>query len=131
MNRHDGGPSNAPMQRWLTAAHGVITAATVAGTLAIHGLGAWLWAALGRRPRACVDDLAHWSFQVASWTTGLLMAVAYFGVVVWVPLTIVQACTAGRGTWTRQALGLRVALVVLAWASLVADPLGGWAWFLD
>lgn len=119
------------MQRLVTTAHGVITAATVTGALAIHGLGAWLWAALGHRPRACVDDLQHWSFQLAAWTSGLLMAVAYFGVFVWVPLTFIQACTTEFRTWTGRALGLRVALVALAWASLMLDPLGGWNWFLD
>jgi hypothetical protein len=119
------------MRRLVSTVHGVLTAATVTGALAVHGLGAWLTLALGHRPRPCVDDIQHWSFQVASWTTGLLMAVAYFGLLLLLPTTLIEVCIADRRTWARHALGLRLALVVLAWTSLMLDPLGGWQWFLD
>lgn len=38
------------MRRLVSTVHGVLTAATVTGALAVHGLGAWLTLALGHRP---------------------------------------------------------------------------------
>lgn len=114
----------------MSVVHGVITAAFVTGVLAIHGLGSWLTIALGHRPRPCLDDIDHWSFQLASWTTGCLLAVALYGSSIWV-LTTVLGVWMSKGEWKLATFATRITLVLVALTTLVLDPFGGWNWVLD
>ncbi len=131
MNLDRDAASISAVVRVVSIVHGLITAATVTGVLGIHALGAWLTVVLGRRPHPCVDDIHHWTFQLATWTTGFLFVVAYYGALLWVPATVVEACSAERPRAAHQALALRVVLVLLAWGSLFVDPTGGFNWILD
>ncbi len=120
------------MRRVADTAHGVLSAASATASLGIVAVGVWFHVTLGRAPRVYQDDIPTLAFGALSWTTLMLMAVAWVTAPVLAILTFVRLLQLpSEDSVARHLFVLRTAVVAVAWIVAFCDPTGAFEWLLD